>query len=53
MSILGLAVVTVLSVTAVWLYLVIRWIDHRGGWAEHQARKGAIPRKTAPTAPET
>jgi Mlc titration factor MtfA (ptsG expression regulator) len=30
----------ILSVTAVWLYVVIRWIDHHKGWAEEQARKG-------------
>jgi hypothetical protein len=49
-AILSLALCVLVSVTAVWLYLVIRWIDHRKGWAEQQAPKGISP---APTAPAT
>jgi len=40
-------------VSVVWLYLVIRWIDHQDGWAERQAPKGAIPKETGPAAPDT
>jgi hypothetical protein len=52
-TILGLVLLILLSLTAVWLYLAIRWIDRKQGWAEQQAPKGAVPRKTAPTAPDS
>jgi Mlc titration factor MtfA (ptsG expression regulator) len=51
--IFSLALLLLLSVTAVWLYVVIRWIDSRQGWAEQQGPRGAIPTKPAPTTPDT
>jgi hypothetical protein len=50
-TILCLALCALLCVTAVWLYVVIRWIDRHQGWAEQQAPKGASPPPTA-AAPE-
>jgi Mlc titration factor MtfA (ptsG expression regulator) len=52
-TILFLILLIFLSVTAVWLYLVIRWVDRKDYWAEQQAPKGAIPSKTVPTGPGT
>jgi hypothetical protein len=37
----------ILSVSAVWLCLAIRWVDGRQGWAEQQARKGPPAGATA------
>jgi len=31
-----IALLGILSVTAAWLYLAIRWIDAKKGWAEQQ-----------------
>jgi Mlc titration factor MtfA (ptsG expression regulator) len=39
----------ILSVTAIWLYLAIRWIDGKKGWAEQQARKGGVPQNQTRT----
>jgi Mlc titration factor MtfA (ptsG expression regulator) len=48
-----IVLVAMLSVTAVWLYLAILWIDREKGWAEQQASKGTVPTDPVPPAPET
>jgi Mlc titration factor MtfA (ptsG expression regulator) len=52
-TVIGLAALALLSASVAWLYLAIRWIDHKDGWAEQQAAKGAVSGKAAPTAPDT
>jgi Mlc titration factor MtfA (ptsG expression regulator) len=51
-ALIGLVLLLCLSVTAVWLYLAIKWIDRTEGWAEQQAPKGAVPQKKPPNATE-
>jgi MtfA peptidase len=43
----GILLTGTLSVSAVWLYLAIRWIDRNYGWAEQQTQKGAVPQNGA------
>jgi len=47
LGVLCMGLIGTLSVTAIWLYLVIRWIDREAGWAEQHAVRGASSGKTA------